>query len=146
MDHAGQELPPLAEPWIQTPGFLQDRAVRLHTAMLDFNSVVDELVKNKSLKTDTAKYKQWKHFIADYGRWFKETSWMWSATAATLERYERDFQGWVRWARQTFPAATPDLPTAPRPFGPDGPRDEISPLLIAVAVGAGAFVLFKLLR
>jgi hypothetical protein len=115
--------------------------------MLDFNSVIDGLVKARRLATDAAKYRQWKNFIANYGSWFKEASFMWSAAAATLESYEKDFQGWTRWARQTFPEATPDLPIAPTPFSPGGAaRESVSPFLIALAFGGGAFVLYKLLK
>ena len=146
MPPIGQDL---AAPWVQTPGFLADRAARLHTAMLATNAVFDSLVASRLFGTDTPKYKQWKAFLHNFGDWYGKssgTTWLWSATDATLEVYEKGLRDWETWARRAFPGSTDNLPKAPPTFGPGGERGNVPAWAIALAVGAGAYVAYKVLR
>lgn len=146
MPTIGQEL---AQPWVQTPGFLQDRAKRLHTALLGTNEVLDELVRSRQFATDSPKYKQWKAFLKNFGDWYGGTSattWLWTSADATLEVYERGLRDWESWARRTFPGAAGSLPTPPATFGPGGERGQTPVWLIALALGGGAYLAYKVLR
>jgi hypothetical protein len=129
----------LAAPWISTPAFLADRARRIHTGLLALNDVITALATASRLSPDSLKYKQWKALLANWGRWYGQTSdstWLWSATDATLESYERDLQSWTAWVLRTYPDAAASVPTPPPVVGPDGkPRDGIP--LWAWGVGAG---------
>lgn len=142
MAHAGQDLAP---PLWQTPGYLENRAKRLHTSMLALNGVLTAQTKAGRFPTSSPRYAEWKRFLSDYGRWYGSASFMWSSDDASLEGYEVTFRQWEEWAKTTFPDAAADMPIAPPTFKPDKP-DSSSPLLIALALGAGLFVAYKVLR
>jgi hypothetical protein len=139
---SGQDLSP---PLIQTPDYLANRAKRLHTSLLQLNAVLTAQTKAGRFPTGTPRYIEWKAFLSDFGRWYGGASFMWSADDATLEGYEVSFRQWEAWAKAAFPAAAADMPIAPPTFTPDKP-DGASPLLIALALGAGVFVAYKVLR
>lgn len=142
----GQEL---AAPWVSTPGFLHDRARRIHSALTALNDVITALTAAHRLSTTSGRYKQWKALLANYGSWYGQTtgaSWLWSGTDATLETYERLIRDWETWLRQAFPDTAPSLPTAPPVFSPDGKEREDVPWWVKVlAVGVGAYGAAKLL-
>lgn len=142
MARAGQDLSP---PLIQTPEYLANRAARLHTSMLALNGVLSAQTKAGRFPTTSPRYREWKAFLSDYGRWYGQASFWWSADDATLEGYEKTFQQWEAWAKAQFPAAAADMPIAPPTFTPDKP-DGTSPVLIAVGLGVGLFVAYKVLR
>lgn len=147
----GQDAPTAATPWIQTPGFLADRALRLHQGLLALNTIFSELAAQKRFATDSAKWREWKSLLERWGKWYGQTSgtsWLWSATDATLEEYEKSLQTWTAWARRAFPETAAQLPTPPPIYTPDGKaRGEGIPVwLVVVLAGAGAYAAFKILR
>lgn len=144
MAHVGQAL---AAPWVQTPAFLHDRARRVHSGLLALNATFDELARAGRFNSASGRWKAWKQVLANWGRWYQETSgttWLWSATDATLESYEKQLQDWDAWTRRTFPEAGRSLPPPPPTFGPGGePRTGI-PLWVTVAsIATGGFLLAK---
>lgn len=141
----------LAQPWIQTPGFLQDRARKVHTGLLALNELFDALVKGKRLATTDPKYKQWKQALADWGKWYGDTSgstWWFTSADATLESYERALGTWGNWLGNAFPETKGSLPTPPDTFPPPelpGLGGVTTGALIggAVALGALLFLTFR---
>lgn len=132
----GQDL---ARPWISTPGFLQDRAVRIHNGLHALNNVITALTAAHRLSPETTRYKQWKALLHGWGTWYGQTgvaTWFWSGTDATLEGYERDIQQWERWLRQAYPDVAQSLPLPPPQFGPNGEERKGMPLWVGVGLGA----------
>ena len=114
-------MPDLAQPWIQTPDFLRDRARKVHSALLALNDVVTGLVTAKRLATTDAKYKQWKQLLADWGKWYGDTSgttWWFNSADATLEGYEKAAENWRAYFARTYPDVAPSLPDAPATYSP----------------------------
>ncbi|HKY36504.1 MAG TPA: hypothetical protein VJN18_11230 [Polyangiaceae bacterium] len=137
----------LAVPWVSTPGFLEDRAKRIHSALLGLNDVITRLARDRRLSTDNTRYKAFKRLLDDFGAWYGGTSmgtWLWSGTDATLETYERAIQDWERWIRQTYPDTAPSLPEPPPVFGPGGKPKESVPVWVWGA--AGALVAFGVVK
>jgi len=136
----------LAQPWVQTPAFLEDRARRVHAALTALNDVITELVRARRLSTDAPKYKAWKALLHNWGEWYGGTgitTWLWTGTDATLETYELAIRDWTRWVEQNFPGT--DLPTPPPTFGPGGEREALPAWAIAALLMAGGFLAFKVL-
>ncbi len=142
----------LAQPWIQTPGFLQDRARKVHTGLLALNDVITSLSKSGRLTPDSAKYRQWKQLLSDFGRWYGDTSgstWWFSSADATLESYERSLGSWTAWVGATFPEAKGSLPLPPDTFPPPSLPDvggASTAILIGAGLALGAVLLFSFRR
>ena len=138
----------LAAPWISTPAFLEDRARRIHAGLHAVNDVITALVGANRLSTTNTRYKAFKALLENWRKWYGDTSgatWLWSATDATLESYERDIQSWQAWVRQTFPDAAPSMPPPPPVVGPDGkPREGVPLWAWGVGAGVVTFGLAKL--
>lgn len=141
---AGQDL---AAPWVSTPGFLEDRARRVHTALHGLNDVVTALTAAHRLSPTSGRYKQWKAVLANWGSWYGQTSagtWWWSGTDATLETYERLIRSWETWLRQAFPDTSVSLPTPPPVYDPHGKeRDGVPWWVWALGLGVGGYGLAK---
>ncbi len=142
----------LEQPWIQTPGFLQDRARKVHTGLLALNQVIDSVVRGGQLATDSAKYKQWKSLLADFGKWYGSTSgttWWFNSADATLESYELALRNWTAWVGKSFPQTQGSLPVPPDTFPPATLPDfggMGTAALIGGAVVLGAVLLISLRR
>lgn len=134
------------------PDFLKDRARKVHSTLLALNESVTALVQKGRLTTDNPKYKQFKAFLNDWGKWYGGTSgstWFFTAADATLEGYERSTGDWVNyWAKQ-YPDAAGTLPNAPNTYKPpDLPKlPDIGSAALGVAlagaVALGAFLLLS---
>jgi hypothetical protein len=142
----------LAQPWIQSPGFLQDRARKVHAGLLALNETFDALVRGKRLSSTDPKYKQWKALLSAWGKWYGDTSgstWWFNSADATLESYELALNNWTNWVRNAFPETKETLP-APLDTYPPGslpklPELESTALIVGGAVALGV-VLFLTLR
>lgn len=134
-------MPDLAQPWIQTPAFLQDRARKVHSALHGVNDSVSKLVATGRVTTDHPKYKQWKQLLADWGKWYGDTSgstWLWNSADATLEGYERAIQTWVDYWAKMFPESAQNLPTPPTTYKPPElpSLPDVGGAALGLAVGA----------
>lgn len=133
------------EPWIQTPSFLEDRARRVHAALMNLNDEITKLATAGRLSTTSSRWTSWKRLLANFGTWYADASWLWSGTAATLDHYEQAVSDWQAWLRQVYPDVAPQLEAPPTRYNPDG-QPKTSPL-VPIAIGAGiAFGLVLLLR
>lgn len=142
----------LAQPWIQTPGFLQDRARKVHTGLLALNAVIDNVVKSGRLTPDNPRYKQWKQLLSDWGKWYGDTSgstWWFNSADATLESYELTLKNWTNWVGQSFPETKASLPTPPDTFPPPTVPDvggASTAFLIGAGLALGAVLLLSMRR
>lgn len=133
------------EPWVQTPGFLQDRGRRVHLGLMNLNDEITRLATAGRLSTTSSRWAAWKALLAAFGTWYQDASWMWSGTAATLDHYESEIANWQQWLRQVYPDVAPQLVAPPTRYNPDG-RPATSPFLPLAIGAAGALALVLLLR
>lgn len=139
----GPETAP--EPWIQTPGFLQDRGATVHRALLNINDEMTRLATAGRLSKDSSRWLDWKRLMAAFGTWYQDASWMWSGTAATLDHYESEVASWQKWLRQVYPDVAPQLSAPPLRYNPDG-RPSTSIWLPLAIGGAAALALVLIVR
>jgi hypothetical protein len=118
--YAGQTAP---EPWIQTPEFLKDRAVRVHAGLLNVNDEISRLAAAHRLDPNGTRWKAWKRVLDAWGKWYGESdgsTWLWSGTAATLDHYEQEIASWQAWLRQVYPDVATQLAPPPTQYNPNG--------------------------
>lgn len=95
-----EAAPTSSEPWIWTPGSLQDRAKRLHSDILIFQEDMSNAKTAKKLPD--SQLLAWRSFRDGWTDWYEHTSastWLWSATASTLQDYESKLAAWREWYR-----------------------------------------------
>lgn len=93
-----EAAPTSSEPWIWTPGALQDRAKRLHSDILVFNDDLSA-AKDKG-KIPDGQLMAWRAYRDGWAGWFDNASpstWLWSATASVLQDYENKLSAWRDW-------------------------------------------------
>lgn len=93
-----EAVPTSSEPWIWTPGALQDRAKRLHSDILIFNSDMAK-AKDKGVVPE-GQLTAWRAYRDGWSSWYGNTSastWLWSATASVLQDYESKLLAWREW-------------------------------------------------
>lgn len=93
-----EAAPTSSEPLIWTPGALQDRAKRLHSDILVFQEDMSHPAVGKIIPV--SQLAAWRAYRDGWSDWYGQTSastWLWSATASTLQDYENKLAGWRDW-------------------------------------------------
>ena len=126
-----------AEPLLVNASYNKGRARRLHGAMHALNDDLGAQVKAGALAADTPRWRAWKRWINNYGRWFASVpdgivegslvGWGSGAVASMLDSYDREMKDWRTWYGKNFRQAPSGIfdPEAGRPTG-DGagiPKD-----------------------
>ena len=103
-----------AEPLLVNATYNKGRAQRLHGAMHALNDDLDSQVKAGTLATDTPRWRAWKRWITNYGKWygavptgitsFGTTGWGTGGVASMLDTYETEMIDWRNWYGKNFRA------------------------------------------
>ena len=139
-----------AEPWIQTPQFLHDRARRVHTGLLNLNDEISKLQTSGRLSAASSRYQAWKRLLKVWGDWYGDssgTTWLWSGTAATLDHYEQEIADWQKWLMRSFPDVAPNLQAPPTQYTPFGkPKAGVPWYVWALGAAAATATAIALVR
>lgn len=88
------------------------RARRLHGAMHALNDDITAQVASGALAADTPRWRAWKRWIDNYGKWYGQVpssflgsalaGWGTSGIGSMLDSYEREMLEWREWYGKNF--------------------------------------------
>ena len=109
--HEGEAAAGLQVPSALTTGseaHNKARAAKLHGAMHALNNDIGEQVAAGTLAVDAPRWRNWKRWIAGYGRWYGTvgqgffSGWSAGNVAAMLDSYDREMVEWRDWYGRAF--------------------------------------------